>query len=138
MAPNTCHIADGAWTTVMNWASYKPEEFQGESYGQKDVEFMHFTELPSRTREKFVLAMGQGPGKNRPTAYLESLGWKIIEPDTHLPDYASYHDFLSNSKAEWSIAKNGYVEVAQRLVQLSQRVLSRGGQARSRPRYRLE
>jgi hypothetical protein len=26
-----------------------------------------------------------------------------------LPDYASYHDFVSNSKAEWSIAKNGYV-----------------------------
>ena len=27
-----------------------------------------------------------------------------------MPDYASYHDFLSNSKAEWSIAKNGYVK----------------------------
>jgi hypothetical protein len=94
----------------MNWASYKPEEFQGETYGQKDVEFLHFAELPSRTQEKFVIAMGQGPGKNRPTSYLESLGWRIIEPDVHLPDYASYHDFVSNSKAEWSIAKNGYVK----------------------------
>jgi hypothetical protein len=107
---NARNIADGAWTTVMNWASYKPEEFEGESYGQKDVEFLRFAELPSRTREIFVLAMGQGPGKNRPTTYLQSQGWKIIEPDTHLPDYASYHDFLSNSKAEWSIAKNGYVK----------------------------
>ena len=63
----------------MNWASYKPEEFEGESYGQKDVEFMRFAELPGRVGEKFVLAMGQGPGKSRPTPYLESLGWKIID-----------------------------------------------------------
>lgn len=110
MPPNACHIADNAWTTVMNWASYKPEEFEGETYGQKDIEFLRFAGLPAQTKEKFVLAMGQGPGKNRPTEKLEGQGWKIIEPDIHLPDYASYHDFLSNSKAEWSIAKNGYVQ----------------------------
>ncbi len=110
MPPTACHAADGAWTTVMNWASYKPEEFEGETYGQKDIEFLRFSTLPEKTSEKFVLAMGQGPGKNRPTEHLESLGWKIIEPDLHLPDYASYHDFLSHSKAEWSIAKNGYVK----------------------------
>jgi hypothetical protein len=103
-------IAEGAWTTVMNWTSYKPEEFAGETYGQKDVEFLRFAELPSRVSERFVLAMGEGPGKNRPTPYLESLGWKIVEPYTYLPDYATYHDFLSRSKAEWSIAKNGYVK----------------------------
>ena len=39
--------------------------------------------------------MGQGPGKNRPTSQLESFGWKILEPDIHLPDYGSYHDFVS-------------------------------------------
>jgi len=103
-------VSNGAWTTVMNWASYKPEEFEGETYGQKDLEFLRFMDLPSHTKERFVLAMGQGPGKNRPTERLESLGWKIIEPDDHIPDYSSYHDFLSNSKAEWSIAKNGYVK----------------------------
>ena len=102
---------DGAWTTVMNWASYKPEEFEGESYGQKDVEFMHFAELPSRTREKFVLAMGQGPGKKSPDAHTSNRSaGKSSSRTTNLPDYASYHDFLSHSKAEWSIAKNGYVK----------------------------
>ena len=110
MSTDTCLGAGGAWTTVMNWASYKPEEFEGESYGQKDVEFMNFAELPSQTSERFVIAMGQGPGKNRPTSQLESFGWKILEPDIHLPDYGSYHDFVSSSKAEWSIAKNGYVK----------------------------
>ena len=33
----------------MNWASYKPEEFAGETYGQKDIEFLRFLDLPSRT-----------------------------------------------------------------------------------------
>jgi hypothetical protein len=105
----TPHVADGAWTTVMNWASYAPKEFQGKKYGQKDVEFGRFLDLPTLTHEKFVLAMGQGIGNKRPTAMLESKGWHIIEPDSHLPDYRTYRDFLSRSKGEWSIAKNGYV-----------------------------
>ena len=103
------HIAADAWTTVMNWASYAPKEFEGKAYGQKDLEFTRFVDMPSLTQEKFVLAMGQGVGKSRPTTMLEEKGWTIIEPDVHLPDYASYHDFLTNSKGEWSIAKNGYV-----------------------------
>ena len=103
------HIASGAWTTVMNWASYAPKDYNGQKYGQKDIEFERFLELPGMTKEKFVLAMGQGVGSKRPTEMLESKGWHIIEPDTHLPDYTTYRDFLSHSKGEWSIAKNGYV-----------------------------
>jgi len=109
MPAGAVHVANGAWTTVMNWASYAPKEFEGEMFGQKDLEFTRFMSLPETTEEKFVLAMGQGVGQKRPTALLEDKGWTIIEPDIHIPDYASYHDFLSNSKAEWSIAKNGYV-----------------------------
>jgi len=109
MPPGTGHVADGAWTTVMNWASYAPKDFCGQLYGQKDVEFQDFMQLPELTKETFVLAMGQGVGQQRPTDLLESKRWKIIEPDIYLPDYASYHDFLTNSKGEWSIAKNGYV-----------------------------
>lgn len=109
MPPGAIHIAADAWTTVMNWASYAPKEFDGLTYGQKDLEFARFVDLPALTPEKFVLAMGQGVGQNRPTETLEQKGWKIIEPDVHIPDYACYHDFLTNSKGEWSIAKNGYV-----------------------------
>jgi hypothetical protein len=109
MPPGAAHIAADAWTTVMNWASYAPKEFDGLTYGQKDLEFARFVDLPALTPEKFVLAMGQGVGQKRPTETLEQKGWTIIEPDVHIPDYASYHDFLTNSKGEWSIAKNGYV-----------------------------
>jgi hypothetical protein len=104
------HIADGAWTTVLNWASYEPVTFEGEEYGQKNSEFLRFIELPAKTAEKFVIAMGQGPGRNRPTEYLESAGWEIIEPHFYLPDYVAYHNLISKSKGEWSVAKNGYVK----------------------------
>lgn len=107
---NADHVARNAWTTVMNWSSYPPQEFQGESYGQKDIEFFRFIRLPERTPERFVLAMGHGVGRARPTEQLIEHGWSIIEPDVYLPDYATYHDFLANSKGEWSIAKNGYVK----------------------------
>lgn len=98
-----------AWTTVMNWASYAPVEFQGVAYGQKDLEFPNYLDLPARTGEPFLLAMGQGVGQKRPTPLLESKGWRIVEPDVVIPDYATYRSFLGSSKAEWSIAKHGYV-----------------------------
>ncbi len=100
---------ENAWTTVMNWASYAPVEFEGEPYGQKDLEFPNYLDLPALTGQPFVLAMGQGIGQKRPTPLLESMGWKIVEPDLVLPDYVTYREFLGSSKAEWSIAKHGYV-----------------------------
>jgi len=98
------------WTTVMNWSSYKPKEFQGETYGQKDLEFLKFIDLPKMTGLPFALAMGQGVGQRRPTESLLAEGWEIFEPDEIIPDYLSYRNFLGRSRAEWSVAKNGYVK----------------------------
>jgi len=108
--PRDVQPAGAAWTTVMNWSSYGAKEFEGGLYGQKSEEFMRFARLPGITGERFMLAMGQGVGRTRPTAELEGLGWTILEPDEHLPDFVSYRDFLRSSKAEWSVAKHGYVK----------------------------
>jgi hypothetical protein len=97
------------FTTVMNWASYAPVEWEGKKYGQKDIEFDKFRLLPQCTRQKLVMAMGQGVGSKRPTEELRALGWTILEAGEVLPDYPSYHEFLRTSKAEWSVAKHGYV-----------------------------
>jgi hypothetical protein len=97
-------------TTVMNWVSYKECEYAGEKWGQKDVEFLRFIELPSLTAQPFEIAMGMGPGKSRPTELLRSQGWRIIEPDEHLPDPWRYRNYLRSSKGEWSIAKQAYIK----------------------------
>jgi len=98
------------FTTVMNWVSYKECEYAGERWGQKDVEFLKFVDLPQRTRQPFEIAMGMGPGMKRPTEMLRAKGWQIIEPADHLPDPWTYRDYLRRSRGEWSIAKEGYVK----------------------------
>ena len=39
---------NAAVTTVMNWQAHEPIEYDGRSYGQKDVEFRKFLDLPER------------------------------------------------------------------------------------------
>jgi hypothetical protein len=97
------------YTTVMNWASYEPKEWQGRLYGQKDLEFEKFKALPQSTPQRLVMAMGMGVGAKRPTQELRDLGWQILEADEAVPDHHAYRRFLSTSKAEWSVAKHGYV-----------------------------
>jgi hypothetical protein len=98
------------FTTVMNWVSYRTCEYEGETWGQKDVEFLKFVELPARTTQKFQIAMGMGPGMKRPTEMLRVKGWDIVEPSERLPDPWAYRDYLRQSRGEWSIAKEGYVK----------------------------
>jgi len=101
--------APDRFTTVMNWASYAPIEWQGKRYGQKDLEFDRLKLLPKQTPQRLEMAMGQGIGSKRPTEELRALGWIILEAGDVLPDHRSYHEFLRTSKAEWSVAKHGYV-----------------------------
>jgi len=98
------------FTTVMNWVSYKGCEHAGETWGQKDVEFLKFVDLPCRTSQKFEIACGKGPGAKRPTDRLRSQGWAIVEPEEKLPDPWAYRDYLRASRGEWSVAKEGYVK----------------------------
>jgi hypothetical protein len=97
------------FTTVMNWASYEPKQWQGRLFGQKDLEFEKFRQLPQLTQQPLVMAMGQGVGRKRPTKELRELGWTIVEAGETVPDHHAYRDFLRSSKAEWSVAKHGYV-----------------------------
>ena len=108
--PVTPAAADAPWTTVMNWASYKPKVWEGRTYGQKDLEFNRFRDLPSKTSVPLRLAMGLGVDGQRPAQELRQLGWDLVEPQEVVPDHRSYRSFLTNSRGEWSVAKHGYVE----------------------------
>jgi len=108
--PVTPVSADAPWTTVMNWASYKPKVWEGRTYGQKNLEFNRFRDLPSKTNIPLRLAMGLGVDGLRPAEELRQLGWDLVEPQEVVPDHRAYRSFLTNSRGEWSVAKNGYVE----------------------------
>jgi hypothetical protein len=98
------------FTTVMNWTSFKNIRYEGRSYGQKDVEFMRFIELPtSAAPAQFELAMGEGKTRKVPRDLLLHHGWRLVDPVTACPDLDRYRGYIESSKAEWTVAKEGYV-----------------------------
>ncbi|MEO7251009.1 MAG: hypothetical protein ABIW30_00190 [Arenimonas sp.] len=103
----------GVFTTVMNWASYNPVTFLGRTYGQKDVEFKRFIDLPRLVKPATVEIAARGTSRSQlPDTLLGHLrykGWHVVDPAKVCPDMDSYRDYIQNSMAEWSVAKNGYV-----------------------------
>lgn len=99
-----------AFTTIMNWTSYKPLVLNGTSYAQKDVEFERFIELPRMVPETSLeIAVNAGKTRRTPRSLLSHKGWRVVHPDDVCPDIDSYRAYISASRAEWSVAKSGYV-----------------------------
>lgn len=99
--------AGGApFTTVMNWQSHDPLEFDGRTYGQKDVEFPKFMALPRLTRETLEIAVS---GKNVPTEDLSAAGWHVQDGHAVTLSFNSFRDYVARSKGEFSVCKNVFV-----------------------------
>ena len=119
------------YTTVMSWTSYKPISYAGRSFGQKDVEFKRFVQLARKVQPVALeVAMHElehtdwqsdhedWPPKVceqvttdslTPYELLTLLGWRVVDPAIVCADIDNYRAYIKSSKAEWSVAKNGYV-----------------------------
>lgn len=94
------------FTTVMNWAAYGDREHEGRVYGQKDREFEPFFSLPRETGEAMELAI------SAPTTVRKRLvegGWRLSDPLEVTRDPWAYQRYVGASRAEFSVAKHGYV-----------------------------
>jgi hypothetical protein len=116
----------------MSWTSYTPLRYEGETYGKKDVEFGRFLQLPKRNPSAiFEVALGglqhaqwetapgggQGPdGTSAPRppesagTLLQQCGWAVVDPLRTCATLDEYRNYIQCSRAEWSVAKNGYVK----------------------------
>jgi hypothetical protein len=104
--PVTLGVADGKFTTVMLWDSYPPCQHNGVSYGMKSDSFGPYMTVPRKVADTFELAIGS------PTVPREKLrrnGWSLHDPIEVTHDLDSYLKYIRASKAEFSIAKHGYV-----------------------------
>jgi hypothetical protein len=103
-----------AFTTVMNWTSYDTVVHAGRRYGQKNVEFRRFLELPRLVRpttlEVAVKAINRSRGPGSTLARLARHGWRVADPALVSRDLDSYRSYVATSRGEWSVAKNGYVQ----------------------------
>jgi len=87
------------FTTVMTW---QIESF-ADVGGNKDQEFVKFLDLPSRTSQRFELAI------NGPQQLLREYGWNTVDAMAVSRTPWAYRDFIRGSKAEFGVAKHTYV-----------------------------
>ena len=97
----------------MNWSAGKKLHFQGEAWGQKDMEFSKIKEIPSilanKTFDISVSKAGGGLTDDEKSKFNKN-GWNLIETDRASGDEIQYQQFIHNSKAELSVAKHTYVK----------------------------
>ena len=106
-------VADGlvhdALTTVGHWRGYGSIEHTGVFYGQKAHALRPLITLPRRTVERFVLALAIHPGETKDLAALAANSWQLVDPARVADTPARYQAFIQGSKAEFGLAKHGYV-----------------------------
>ncbi|MGI9292889.1 MAG: hypothetical protein ACR2PS_02820 [Pseudomonadales bacterium] len=93
------------FTTVMNWQSHDPIHYNGRIYGQKDVEFARFLDLPARVETKLeVAAAGKVPRDD-----LLDAGWQLQDAHSVTSSFDTYADYIGASAGEFSVCKNVFV-----------------------------
>jgi hypothetical protein len=92
------------FTSVMQWRGFRDVTYDGLVFGQKDREFPKFVDLPGRTSQPFRLALtGSAPED------LTARGWDVVPGWIPSRTPWSYRAFLQSSRAEFGVAKHGYV-----------------------------
>jgi hypothetical protein len=92
------------FTTVMQWRSYAEVEYEGIRYGNKNREFAKFIDLPRWSSQPFRIALtGARPEELSAHGWEVTVGWE----DSFTP--SSYRDLIRGSRAEFGVAKHGYV-----------------------------
>lgn len=96
-------------TTIANWRGYGSIEHDGKFYGQKVHSLRQFMALPKQTNENFLLALAIHPDERKDLAALRENDWRLLNPRSTAATPESYRQFIQGSKAEFGIAKSGYV-----------------------------
>ena len=100
-----------SFTTIASWrGAYGPVEYRGKSYGLRVHQFRRFVDLPKRTGRPFELALAIHPSETRDLALLSDKGWSMVDPQIVAGDPLSYRSYIGRSLAEFSVAKDLYVQ----------------------------
>lgn len=98
--------ASAPWSTILQWDSYREAVWQDQHFGMKSASFDAYGALPVRSGETIELAIGSATA---PRDRLTQDGWILRDPLAITRTPWTYQTFIRQSKAEWSIAKHGYV-----------------------------
>src|SRR3989441_9720059 len=100
------------FTTVANWSTsgLKDITWRRRKYlWSKSREFLRFVAAPKRSGETFELATNIQDRKTREK--FESNSWRFTSPLQMSVDYWLYRDYIQQSKGEFTVAKDQYVQL---------------------------
>jgi hypothetical protein len=104
--PVTPGHPDGKFTTVMKWDSYPAQEHNGRHYGVKSDSFGPYFDLPEKVGRILEITIGT---PTAPLKLLRTKGWALRKPFGVARSPWTYQRYIQRSKAEFSVAKHGYV-----------------------------
>jgi hypothetical protein len=107
--PRAKGVTLDALTTIANWRGYGSVQHDGVFYGQKAHSLRQFMNLPLLTDEKFLLALAIHPDERKDLEALQQNRWSLMDPAEAAATPSQYRSFIQGSKAEFGIAKSGYV-----------------------------
>ena len=91
-------------TSILQWRSYAAVDHGQRKLGNKDLEFPRFADLPTRTDQPFLLALTADTEEP-----LSRFGWETVVGWKETLTPKDYQRFIQDSRAEFSVAKHGYV-----------------------------
>ncbi|GAC1385587.1 MAG: hypothetical protein NVSMB45_14590 [Ginsengibacter sp.] len=99
-----------ALTTVMNWATTRTMKYQQEEWGQKDIEFEKFINVPKIFKKSSFKIIVADNSEKMDYSRLRNFGWEIIDPLDTINTADKYQSFINASLGEFSVAKETYVK----------------------------
>jgi hypothetical protein len=75
-------------------------------YGQKNIEFEKFVELPKRVTASMEVAVA---GKKLPIDWLNAHGWGVVDARKATLSFDSFRSYIQASRGEFSVCKNVFV-----------------------------
>jgi hypothetical protein len=97
-------------STIADWHGSQYARFAGELFAGKREEFIRFLEVPRRAGRPIELALSFGQHDYEDLGLLLRNDWLVRDPYLYAGNLESYREFIRFSRAEFSVAKGGYVK----------------------------
>jgi hypothetical protein len=97
-------------STIADWRGSQVAIYDAEYYGTKREQFIRFLDVPLEAGERIELVLCIGQHDFEDLGLLLGHDWRVRDPYQYAGDLESYREFIQYSRAEFSIAKSGYVK----------------------------
>jgi hypothetical protein len=98
------------FSTIGDWRGSQEAIFKDEYYGGKRSEFIRFLQVPQTADERIELALLIGREDHEDLGLLQGHNWRVQNPYLFAGNPRSFREFVQFSRAEFSVAKQGYVK----------------------------